>query len=80
LKIEYHTNEYVHSHGKEPRGRGSWAMQVTAIDHLDGEGEIHFSRGNMTLTEAKKSLKARILTEVWDINCNADVVDIEILP
>jgi hypothetical protein len=51
-KIEFDTTQYQISHGKMPRGRGSWAFQVTEVNGWRGEAPIHFSP-SMTLAEAK---------------------------
>ena len=55
MKIETTTRAFLRSHGKEPKGRGSWAFQAatnwTAFDR-ELVGELKFYYG--TLTEAKK--------------------------
>ena len=48
------------SHMKAPKGRGSWAFQATLTDTaLDRDlvGEVWFSPGALTLTEAKKAAR-----------------------
>lgn len=44
----FDTREYEASHGRKPRGRGSWAFRV------DDDILAVFSPMNMTYTEAKR--------------------------
>jgi len=54
MKIEVKTGEYEFSHGKKPRGKGSWAFYMgKKTDTFDA----HFFYG--TYAEAVKQAKAK---------------------
>jgi hypothetical protein len=58
VQITFETHAFVRSHGKQPRGRGSWAFAyIDANEGNNVEAEV-FSPGGMTLTEAKRWFKA----------------------
>lgn len=80
MKVNYLTREYELSHGRTPRGRGSWALQLVAIDDNEGEGEVHFSRGGLTLTEAKRELLQRLKTEALSYQSSVREIDVNVLP
>lgn len=48
MRARFETAEFEFSHGRTPRGRGSWAFQVAGE-----EGEF-FTPGGMTYTEGKR--------------------------
>ena len=52
-RVEFFADEYQRNHGASPKGRGSWAFQVTQIGGHEGQGPVHFSP-SMTLGEAKR--------------------------
>lgn len=79
IKIAFSTTEYERSHCRQPRGRGSWAFQITEINTHRGEGELHLSPA-MSLTEAKRWAKARIAQEARSITNDAASVIVSILP
>jgi hypothetical protein len=62
MNLKFYTDEYVFSHGKTPRGRGSWAFcpvsKAPRNDYLDHT----FWSPSMTLSEAKKWLAAQVAT------------------
>lgn len=49
--VEFSTNAYVRSHGREPRGRGCWAFFPAGKTDI---ADAVFVAGQNTLTEAKK--------------------------
>ena len=61
--MKFETTQYVRSHGKQPKGRGSWAFEfdtwidAAGVDHfetaVEPETVMVFSPGSMLLTEAK---------------------------
>lgn len=54
---------YRRSHGAAPRGRGSWAFQASRTDTAfdrDLEGDVLWSPGAMTLTEAKRWASSQV--------------------
>ena len=57
-RITFDTAAYEASHGKAPRGRGSWAFGTRRNADACNEDECWFSPGGMTLAEAKKWAKA----------------------
>jgi hypothetical protein len=59
LRIIFDSREFELSHGRAPRGRGSWAFsQYRRPDPLSKD--VHFSPGGMTLAEARKWFVARL--------------------
>lgn len=68
LNLRFNANEYVRSHGKNPRGRGIWAF---AEVQTNGTGDPIFTPRSMTLTAAKtwfrEYLKAQGVTGVFEI-------------
>ena len=78
-KVEYFTNEYQASHGATPKGRGSWAFQVTQINGNDGNGAVHFSPA-MTLTEAKQWFKPIAQKEATNYVAAPHHIGVDILP
>jgi hypothetical protein len=69
--FEFNTTPFVWSHGRAPKGRGSWAFRVR-----DLSAEPVFSP-SMSFTEAKAWIKNRIRPEVPE--GFAGVVVIEVL-
>lgn len=64
MKITFHTDKFVRSHGHSPKGRGYWAFQATYVHIgrvndalIDHEQEGWFG-ANGTLAEAKQQAKA----------------------
>ena len=61
-KVEFTTSEFVKSHGKEPKGRGSWmfcpAQHWNSGDYLD---HVVSTPGNMTLSQAQKFVSQRFI-------------------
>lgn len=56
LKIMFSDREYILSHGKQPRGRGSWMFEF----HPNDDYDKWFSAYG-TLAEAKKAAKAEYM-------------------
>lgn len=52
MTATFHTAEYELSHGRKPRGRGSWAFYV------DGD-ELPVFSPSMTYTDAKRWVRAQ---------------------
>ena len=48
MKAQFRTERYEMSHGKMPKGRGSWAFEIS------GTRDVFFASHNLTLAEAKK--------------------------
>ena len=57
MKIQYSTREYEFSHGRKPKGFGSWAFEV---DLLDGAKPLTWWWNQSTLTEAKKKMNQKL--------------------
>jgi hypothetical protein len=71
VSIEFITRDYVFSHGKPPRGRGTWAFAFTAeraAHGLSGQ-DVWWTPGELTYGDAKKlaaaEARARRVTQVW---------------
>lgn len=80
MKTQFSTEQYVRNHGRNPKGRGSWAFQLSSINGWSGEGEIHFTP-SMTLVEAKKWIKPRIQNEAIRLfHGQVEEIEIEVLP
>jgi len=56
IGFEFSTREFELSHGRSPKGRGSWAFEY------DGQEPV-FTPGGMTYLEAKAWVKTRIRSE-----------------
>lgn len=52
MKIEFNTAKFVFSHGKEPKGRGSWAFAFEGLEPI-------FSP-SMTYAEAKAWARGKV--------------------
>lgn len=52
MRIEFNTTQYEFSHGKQPRGRGSWAFE------FEDSPDAWFAPGSLTIGEAKKAARA----------------------
>lgn len=55
MRVEFNTTEYQFSHGKQPRGRGSWAFAFSRNAPVE---EMFWTPGSTTYAEAKKMAKA----------------------
>lgn len=67
-RIEFTDAAFLRSHGRAPRGRGSWALQATTADRaFDAHlfGPISWHQG--TLSEAKAALRAAGASGLWAI-------------
>lgn len=53
MTIEFITTPFVASHGKQPKGKGSWAFSEERNPEI---GEVFFTK-SMLYSEAKKSAK-----------------------
>lgn len=72
--VRFCTRSYVSSHGKEPRGRGSWAFGVV-VRAPGGVLRIQtiFAPSCLTLTQAKQ----------WaaeTVGARSDLVKLEVMP
>ena len=57
MKVEFSTREYEYSHGRKPKGFGSWAFECEEI----GKGMDNWLWVNQsTLTDAKKKVAQTI--------------------
>lgn len=55
MAIDFNTRDYELSHGKSPRGRGSWAF---FFDRSMQVGTAFWTPGSTTYAEAKKLARA----------------------
>ncbi len=55
-QIEFLTNAYEASHGRAPRGTGSWAFEMKQ----ERPGEIFWAPSNLTVAQAKTWMRAEI--------------------
>lgn len=54
VSVRFDVNEYEFSHGRSPRGRGSWAFDFGAERFADGCETLFWTRGSTTYKEAKR--------------------------
>lgn len=73
--IEFSPSRYVASHGRLPKGRGSWAFVVKHCNTL--EEHTFFVPGSMTYSDAKVWARAYV-REHFDF-CLADI-DVLVAP
>jgi hypothetical protein len=59
MKIEFNTVEFEFSHGRKPKGRGSWAFSGTRNPRIE---DVFFSP-SMTYSEAKRWFVAKLKAE-----------------
>lgn len=50
MTVYFDTRQYFWAHGRQPRGRGSWAFQMGPED----KSEPYWVQGSMTYGEAKR--------------------------
>jgi hypothetical protein len=60
LTFEFNTATYEFSHGRTPRGRGSWAFGTRRNPDVMNPRECFFSPGELTLAEAKKWVRQHV--------------------
>ena len=76
MKPRLNTSEYVNTHGKEPKGRGSWWLEITASDDTGRfTTERYNERG--TLTDAVKSAIRNMKQDVSGIK---KFIEVKVLP
>lgn len=82
-KIVFNTGAYLFAHGKRPSGKGWWVFRATLF--CDGretlrcqsnDGLLHYGGTEVTLTEAKRRLKADLKTLVP----NGQYFEFEVMP
>lgn len=54
MPIEFHTTDYVMAHGREPRGRGSWAFFMDRKMDVTDRERSFWTPGGTTYAQAKK--------------------------
>jgi len=78
MKVTFRHDEYIRSHGKSPKGFGSWAFNVTLCDgngsYSAGNEEPVFITG--TLTHAKKTMRLRAKAMNDTSRCREILVDV----
>lgn len=52
MQVEFTTREFVFSHGREPRGTGSWGFE------FEDSQDVWFAPNHMTFTQAKRAAVA----------------------
>lgn len=55
-KVEFDTTQYQFSHGRQPKGRGSWAF----FFDKKMQGEAFWTPGNTSYSEAKRLVKEEV--------------------
>lgn len=73
--FRFNTREFVSSHMRQPKGRGSWAF----VAEVNGDlSDVIFSP-SMTLTDAKKWVQSKLAKDVFSLKAD-DVVFVDVLP
>lgn len=66
MTVEFVTRDYEFSHGRPPRGRGTWAF---AFKHDGSLADAWWAPGELSYAEAKKlaaaEARARRVSRVW---------------
>ena len=65
MRIELETMPYELSHGRSPKGRGSWAFCPFHKRNADNAMDFTLLSPNMTYTEARKWIKAEVANKVF---------------
>lgn len=62
MKVTFSNNDYVCSHGRNPRGTGSWAFHVHCFHQygIDKMPEIVFAPSLLTLVKARQWVKKQL--------------------
>ena len=60
MSVDFNTDQHVFSHGKEPKGRGSWAFGTVRNPDPSNADQCWFSPGGMTFSDARKWAKAEV--------------------
>ena len=78
MKVTFRNDDYVRSHGKNPKGFGYWAFRTTLCDgrggYSDGEAQPVFVTG--TLTNAKKEMRCRVKSMNECSRCREIIIDV----
>lgn len=74
MTIDIGTNEYLRSHGQQPKGRGKWAFAVYFPHHCR---DVVFVPQMMTLTDAKDWIRAYVREAYRDV---ISFVNVEVAP
>jgi hypothetical protein len=59
-KVQFNNDEFRRSHGKEPKGRGSWAFGNRPGADPCSDDQCVFSPGGMSLAEARRWVSKRV--------------------
>jgi hypothetical protein len=75
MKIEFSTHQFVRSHGKEPKGRGSYAF------HIEGDvPDAILWSPSMTLGDAKKWARTAVPERLKLVGAELKMAYVDILP
>lgn len=79
MAVHFYTSEFVRSHNRTPRGRGSWAFR---FETLLGEvvEDCWFTPGSTTYAEAKKLAAARVAQHCATRAFYGTTLDVVVLP
>lgn len=67
MQFEFLTTDYQFSHGKQPKGEGSWAFKIQSAIGSEipaGLSGVVWMPAYLTLTKAKNELKRMIRAEM----------------
>ena len=76
MKTTFNTDEYVRSHGRDPKGTGQWAFRIMGTDGLGSWTTLAdpWFAPCSTLTAAKKAAKERGKSMARDIGRVREIV------
>jgi hypothetical protein len=63
MAIQFHTEQFEFSHGRKPKGHGSWAF-VRRASHNQSE-QTMFAPRNMTFAEARTWCRRTLFQQGW---------------
>lgn len=77
--IDFDTHAFFDAHGAVPKGRGSWAFQITEINAYEGEGHL-WETPVLPFGQAKAWVKKHLIAEALSIRPDAEEVIVTVCP
>jgi hypothetical protein len=75
MQFEFNTRQFQFSHGRQPKGFGSWAFEVEG-----SKWGILFTPHSMSFADAKKWIKGEVKTRLGSHADNVPAVSVTVCP
>ena len=76
MKTTFRNDEYVNSHGRDPKGHGMWVFRITLSDGNGSYSDGGFLNVTGTLTAAKKEARLRAKAMNDCSRCREVLIDV----